>query len=144
MLWGFLSLQEAIYITARLFFCGGKLLGLSAKSHIPNYGEFYEARHFSPAPCESIEVEYAGFRVPLGNDLLFLSEEMPECVIGVEICEDLWVMNTPGTRLAAGGATLLLNCSASDEVVGKAEYRRQLVATHSARVALRLCLRRRG
>ena len=115
-------------------FCGGKLLGLSAKSHIPNYGEFYEARHFSPAPCESIEVEYAGFRVPLGNDLLFLSEEMPECVIGVEICEDLWVMNTPGTRLAAGGATLLLNCSASDEVVGKAVYRRQLVATHSARL----------
>ena len=123
----------ALYNCAALF-CRGRLLGLAAKSHIPNYGEFYEGRHFSPAPEEGFEVQFAGFRAPLGNDLLFVSEEMPECVIGAEICEDLWVMNTPGARLAAGGATLLLNCSASDEVAGKAEYRRQLVAAQSARL----------
>ena len=125
--------EGRLYNCAALF-CRGELLGLAAKTHIPNYGEFYEARHFSPAPEPGIEVEYAGFHVPLGNDLLFALEEMPECVVGAEICEDLWVLNTPGTRLAAAGATLLLNCSASDEVVGKAEYRRQLVATHSARM----------
>lgn len=112
--------------------CRGRLLGLAAKSNIPNYGEFYEARHFSAAPGY-LEVCFAGQRAPLGNSLLFRCEEMPELVLGVEICEDLWVPCPPDVRLTAGGATLMLNLSASDEIAGKAEYRRGLVQGQSAR-----------
>lgn len=81
--------------------CRGRLLGLAAKSNIPNYGEFYEARHFSAAPGY-LEVCFAGQRAPLGNSLLFRCEEMPELVLGVEICEDLWVPCPPDVRLTAG------------------------------------------
>ncbi len=115
-------------------FCRGELLGLAAKTYLPNYNEFYEARHFSPAPDTELEVTFCGKTVPLGNDLLFCCTTIPDCAVGVEICEDLWTMVPPGTNLAAAGATLLLNLSASDEVVGKAEYRRQLVAMQSARL----------
>lgn len=112
--------------------CRGRLLGLAAKSNIPNYGEFYEARHFSAAP-DYLEVCFAGQRAPLGSSLLFRCEEAPELALGVEICEDLWVPCPPDVRLTAGGATLMLNLSASDEIVGKAEYRRGLVQGQSAR-----------
>jgi NAD+ synthetase len=113
--------------------CRGRLLGLAAKSSIPNYSEFYEARHFTPAP-EYREVTVCGQTVPLGNSLIFSCERMPELVIGVEICEDLWVACPPSSRLAQCGATLILNPSASDEIIGKAPYRRDLVKSHSARL----------
>lgn len=112
--------------------CRGQLLGLAAKSNIPNYGEFYEARHFAEAP-DYIEVDFAGCHVPLGNRLLFRWQEAPEFAIGVEICEDLWVPCPPDVDLTRAGATLMLNLSASDEIVGKAEYRRSLVQGQSAR-----------
>ena len=122
----------ALYNCAAVF-CGGRLLGLSAKSCVPNYGEFYEARHFTPAPA-CIEVSFAGFTVPLGCSLLYAPEGWDDCVVGVEICEDLWAPEPPSTRLALAGATLLLNLSASDEVIGKAAYRRELVRGQSARL----------
>ena len=93
----------ALYNCAAVF-CGGRLLGLSAKSCVPNYGEFYEARHFTPAPA-CIEVSFAGFTVPLGCSLLYAPEGWDDCVVGVEICEDLWAPEPPSTRLALAGAT---------------------------------------
>jgi len=113
--------------------CRGRLLGLPAKSSIPNYSEFYEARHFTPAPGY-VETRFCGETVPLGNSLIFRCENMPELVVGVEICEDLWVACPPSARLAQCGATLLLNPSASDEIIGKAPYRRNLVNGQSARL----------
>lgn len=113
--------------------CRGELLGLVPKTNIPNYTEFYEARHFSPGP-EFREIQFCGCTVPLGTGLLFRSVEMPECVIGAELCEDLWTPCPPSVRLAQAGATLILNPSASDEVIGKAPYRRELVKSQSARL----------
>ncbi len=113
--------------------CRGELLGFAAKSSIPNYSEFYEARHFTPAP-EYIEVKYCKREVPLSNRLIFRCESMPELCVGVEICEDLWVTCPPSANLAQCGATLILNPSASDEVIGKADYRRGLVQGQSARL----------
>ncbi len=113
--------------------CRGELLGLVPKTNIPNYTEFYEARHFSPGP-DFREVRFCGRTVPLGTDLLFRSAEMPECVVGAELCEDLWTPCPPSVRLAQAGATLIFNLSASDEVIGKAPYRRDLVKGQSARL----------
>ena len=114
--------------------CRGRLLALVPKRHIPNYSEFYEARHFSPGSADAVEIEFAGRRVPLGGDVVFRCETMPSLRIGVEICEDLWVPSPPSERLAIGGATVIMNPSASDEVVGKADFRRTLVKAQSARL----------
>ncbi len=109
----------------------GRLLGLPAKENIPNYSEFYEGRYFSPAPA-AFEVRYAGQTALLGKNLLFSCENIPELCFGVEICEDLWGVEPPSGRLARNGATVILNPSCSDETVGKAEYRRELVKSWSA------------
>jgi NAD+ synthetase len=118
---------------AAAVFCRGELLGLAVKSNIPNYTEFYEARYFTPAP-EYREVRLCGETVPLGSRLVFPCESMPELVVGVEICEDLWVPTPPSAALARGGATLILNPSASDEIIGKSPYRRMLVNSQSGRL----------
>ena len=115
------------------FLLKGELLGLVPKRNIPNYSEFYEARHFTPGPAMETVV-YCGQEVSLGYDLLFPCENFPGLTIGAEICEDLWVANPPSTRLAMNGATVLLNLSASDETIGKAAYRRELVKNQSARL----------
>ena len=112
----------------------GVILGLVPKTHLPNYGEFYEARWFAPGPAEPRPAALCGQTVPLGSRQLFACRDLPELVLGVEICEDLWAVEPPSTRLAALGATLILNLSASDEVVGKAGYRRALVTGQSARL----------
>ncbi len=109
-----------------------RLLGIVPKSNLPNYREFYEKRYFSSGwNLRGETLTYAGEdRVPIGVDLLF---ETPDGVrIGVEICEDMWSVIPPSSRLALAGATLLLNLSASNELVGKADYRRGLVARQSA------------
>ena len=114
----------------------GQLLGLVPKQNIPNYGEFYEVRHFtSGAGMPTRMVSLCGQSVPLGVDLLFRCRTMPGFVLGCEICEDLWVPVPPSARLAEAGATVLVNLSASDELIGKASYRRQLVSGQSARLA---------
>ena len=102
------------------------------KGNVPNYGEFYEQRHFT-AGAGRRTVTLGGKEIPLSPDLLFCCQNLPGFVLGVEICEDLWVSEPPSGKLCAWGATVIANPSASNEVVGKAEYRRQLVTGQSAR-----------
>jgi NAD+ synthase (glutamine-hydrolysing) len=112
----------------------GEILGLVPKTYLPNYGEFYEARWFASGKGADFAIELCGQETSLCADYLFACEEMPNLVLGVEICEDLWAAEAPSVALARSGATVILNLSASDEVVGKAEYRRQLVTGQSARL----------
>lgn len=126
------AVDSDLYNVAAVFY-QGKLLGLVPKTNIPNYSEFYEARHFTPGPAYR-EISFCGQTVPLGTNLLFRCLSIPELVFGAEICEDLWVASPPSIQLAACGATVILNPSASDEVIGKAEYRRMLVNSQSARL----------
>ena len=114
----------------------GDILGVIPKTHLPNYGEFYEQRWFAPAPSDDccFSVALAGQRARFSPRQLFVCETMPALTIGVELCEDLWATAPPSLELAAQGATLILNLSASDETVGKAAYRRALVTGQSARL----------
>ena len=114
--------------------CHGRILGLVPKTYLPNYGEFYEKRQFTPGSTEVELVEVCGQQVPFGTSLLFRCRQMPSFVLGVEICEDLWSALPPSTFHALAGATVIANLSASDETVGKAEYRRALVSNQSARL----------
>lgn len=113
----------------------GKILGLVPKIYLPNYNEFYEARHFSRGKekaelvCLNEETE-----VLFGSDLLFTCESMPDLKIGVELCEDLWTVQPPSIRHARNGASVIVNLSASNELTGKSAYRRELVKTQSARL----------
>ena len=116
----------------------GELLGIVTKKHIPNYVEFYEARYFA---IGSDETTYATFYlgdkvfedVPVGTKILFQCENMPELVLGVDICEDVWVTIPPSSYHALVGATVIANLSASDEITGKDVYRRDLICGQSAR-----------
>ena len=112
----------------------GKILGLVPKTHIPNYGEFYEGRWFASGKEMDRDVDLCGQYASLYPCLLFECENVPGLTVGVEICEDLWSAQPPSGRLAALEATVILNLSASDEVAGKAAYRRQLVAGQSGRL----------
>ncbi|MHB1314062.1 MAG: NAD(+) synthase [Christensenellales bacterium] len=114
--------------------CHGKVLGFIPKACVPNYSEFYELRHFAPAPEHISHIEIAGDMVPFGTKLLFCCEQMPYFKFAVEICEDLWVGNSPSIRHAAAGATILANLSASNEVIDKDSYRRGLVIGQSAKL----------
>lgn len=114
----------------------GEIIGIVPKTHIPNYNEFYEARYFSPGKEEAEGVDIApAYHVPMGSHILFQCDDvLPELVIGVEICEDVWTPNPPSISHALAGATLIVNLSASDETTGKDIYRRELVAGQSARL----------
>ncbi|MBK8091439.1 MAG: NAD(+) synthase [Verrucomicrobiaceae bacterium] len=113
----------------------GEVLGFVPKSYLPTSAEFYERRWFSPA--QTLREDEVGITedvsVPIGTDLLFQLAEVPGCVVGVEICEDLWTVNPPSGKLALAGATILVNPSASTELLGKSPYRRNLVAQQSGR-----------
>ena len=112
----------------------GRILGVVPKSYLPNYREFYEARQFAPGVGRIGEtIAVAGMRAPFGTDLLFEVDDMPGFVLGVEICEDLWVPLPPSTRAALAGATVIANLSASNITIGKAETRRLLCQSQSAR-----------
>lgn len=112
----------------------GQLLGLVPKTHIPNYNEFYEARHFESGEGILTEVMFDGQIVPFGSHILFENINMPALTIGIEICEDLWVPNVPSTSHALAGATVIANPSASNNLTGKSDYRRLLVQSQSARL----------
>ncbi|MCS7088698.1 MAG: NAD(+) synthase [Thermoflexales bacterium] len=126
-------------VEGRLFNCAallgeGRVLGIVPKTYLPNYAEFYEQRHFTSAlraPTDCVRV--GDLDVPFGNALIFRDATHPGCVLGIEICEDLWVVEPPSGRLALGGATVLLNLSASPAKLGQAAYRRDLVRQQSAR-----------
>ena len=113
----------------------GKILGVVPKTHLPNYGEFYEKRQFSSGADvpHGEQIALCGQTVPFGADLLFCHDELPDYVFGVEICEDVWATVPPSDMLARAGALIVVNPSASDEVVGKAGYRRLLISSTSAR-----------
>ena len=114
--------------------CGGRLLGLVPKTYLPNYAEFYEKRHFVSGSTQVETVTVCGQQTLFGASVLFACRQMPSFVLGVELCEDLWSVLPPSTFHALAGATVIANLSASDETVGKAEYRRSLVANQSARL----------
>ncbi len=109
----------------------GRIVGVVPKTYLPNYGEFYEARWFASAgSARRREVQLCGSDVPFGSDLLFTAGVVR---IGIELCEDFWVPVPPSSLLAAGGAEMIFNLSASDEMVGKHDYLRTMVAQQSAR-----------
>ncbi len=110
----------------------GRLLGVVPKTHLPQYSEFREMRHFAPAPHGIEEITFAGQDVLFGTRLLFSCQEVPELVVAAEICEDMWSSNPPSVSHAEAGATVLVNLSASPEMVGKAARREQLVLSLSA------------
>lgn len=116
----------------------GEVRAFVPKTHLPNYNEFYEARHFAPyrGECAAIDLrEYGQFEfIPPMEQTVFVCEEIPELVVGFELCEDLWVADPVSNYLAKAGATLICNLSASDEVIGKDSYRRQIVSNQSARL----------
>lgn len=112
----------------------GKILGLVAKMNIPNYGELYESRYFSAGPQEAIKVNFIGEEVYFGSRLLFESMDMPDFILAVEISEDLWAPISPSNAHCMAGATVVANLSACNEIIGKAEYRRELIKSQSSRL----------
>lgn len=129
--------QQGKLFNAAAVLCSGKIEGVVPKQFIPNYSEFYEARHFvsgAGVPFQTISLLGQDTLFAGGEPLVFQCADMPEFTLGVEICEDLWVAAPPSTRLAQAGATVIVNLSASDEIIGKASYRRDLVRQQSARL----------
>lgn len=112
----------------------GKILGFVPKTHIPNYNEFYEARHFAEAPKVLQKVLINNKEYSFGTNLLFKCQEVEELIVAAEICEDLWVPLPPSINHALYGATLICNLSASNELVSKNKYRYELVKTQSSRL----------
>lgn len=128
-----LLVQDRLYNAAAVI-ARGHVHGLVPKSFLPNSAEFYERRWFSPAhTLNTTTLRLNGQDVPVGAELLFEARDVTGFVLGLEICEDLWTVIPPSGHLALAGATLLANPSASTEVLGKAPYRRHLVAQQSAR-----------
>lgn len=112
----------------------GKILGIVPKTFVPNYGEFYEKRWFSSSKSViKNEIELLRQNVPFGIDLLFKDNQNKEMCFGIEICEDLWAVEPPSNKLALLGANIIFNLSASNEIIGKKEYREDLVKIQSAK-----------
>ncbi len=130
-----LTVQGVLYNTAAAV-QNGTVLGFVPKRNIPNYSEFYEARQFHAGQDKISRILWRDSEVPFGGNLLFCSEELPELCVGAELCEDLWTAQPPSGGLAEAGALLIVNLSASDELTGKAAYRRELVKNQSARLIL--------
>ncbi|HEV7392685.1 MAG TPA: NAD(+) synthase, partial [Burkholderiales bacterium] len=124
---------------ARLYNCGvvisrGKILGVTPKSFLPNYREYYENRWFAPGfGVAGLDVKLAGETAPFGTDLIFAASDLPDFIFHIEICEDFWAADPPSTQGALAGALILCNLSASNIVVGKADDRALLCASQSMR-----------
>ena len=112
----------------------GRILGLVPKTCLPYYNEYYEARYFRSGKDLDTSIRIGKQSVPIRSNILFVCQDMPELKIGVELCEDLWVPNSPSIGHAMAGANVIVNLSASDEVIGKNGYRRTLIAGQSARL----------
>lgn len=113
----------------------GKIVGMVPKMNIPNYGEFYEARHFAEGFSKPVMARLGDDEFPFGSNLLFTANDDDKIVVAAEVCEDLWVPDSPSIRHAMNGAIIILNASASDSVVGKASYRSDLIRMQSAKLA---------
>lgn len=125
--------QQKLYNVAAVIH-DGQILGIVPKENIPNYSEFYEGRYFCHGNNQPEQVQVAGESIPFGTRLLFTCRELPLFSLAVEICEDIWMPVPPSSYHALAGATIIANCSASDETTSKADYRRDLVANQSARL----------
>jgi len=130
---------SALVVEGNLYNCAvvvhrGSILGVVPKQHLPNYQEFYEKRWFCTPKDGNREIMLLGQSTWFGTRLLFKNNEVSDFVLACEICEDLWVPDSPSIGYALAGATVIANCSASDELVGKQEYRRSLVAGQSAKL----------
>lgn len=112
----------------------GAVIGLTTKTFLPNYGEFYEMRQFTPGPDTAREILFEGEKVPFGPQLLFQASAMEDLIVSAEICEDVWSPVPPSILAAVEGATVIVNCSASTETIGKDSYRRALIKGQSARL----------
>ena len=112
----------------------GKILGFTTKTFLPNYGEFYEMRQFRQGPDQARMIVFEGKEIPFGPQLLFVADEMDSLIVSAEICEDVWSPVPPSIEAVREGAVLIANCSASDETIGKEEYRRSLISGQSARL----------
>ena len=112
----------------------GEIIGFTTKTFLPNYGEFYEMRQFTPGPQTVREITFEGKKIPFGPQILFQAEGLEELVVAAEICEDVWSPVPPSIQAALEGATVIVNCSASDETIGKDTYRRALISGQSARL----------
>lgn len=121
-----------LYNAAAVLF-GGEILGIVPKTNLAAYNEFFEKRIFTPAPTHNGTIRIGGRDVPFGTNILFTNSLHPELTLAVEICEDVWVANSPSVTHAQAGATLIANLSASNEIVCKAEYRRKLVEIQSGK-----------
>lgn len=126
-----LAVGDKLY-NAAAFLQGGRILGFATKKYLPNYSEFYEMRHFSVLE-ENTTVRIGGETVPVGPRLIFCAEYMEDFKVAAEICEDLWAPEPPGVSHALCGATVLVNLSASNEIIGKSDYRRTLLRSQSSR-----------
>jgi NAD+ synthase (glutamine-hydrolysing) len=127
------SVKGKLYNTAAVI-QDGKVLGLVPKKSIPNYTEFYEARHFTAGITDAFPIEFMGEETYFGSRQIFRCKEFPEFILGVEICEDLWIPQSPSIEHCIAGATVIANLSASDELTGKDAYRRDLVKSQSAKL----------
>lgn len=128
-----LEVDGKLYNTAAAIFAG-HILAFIPKNNLPNYAEYYEARHFYPGFSDPVCIGYKGQDVVIGQNVIFTTPAVKGLQIACEICEDLWVADTPSTRHAMNGANLIVNLSAGNEIIGKAEYRRMLVKSTSARL----------
>ena len=128
-----IEFNNKLYNCAVIINCG-TLIAIIPKIYLPNYNEFYEQRWFnSGVGIKGCEIDYCGNQVPFGTDILMRCQNNPNLVVGVELCEDLWAVIPPSSYLSMAGATLILNLSASNDLVGKSQYRRDLVVNQSAR-----------
>ena len=128
-----LEVNGKLYIVAAAM-NQGEIIGFTTKTFLPNYGEFYEMRQFTPGPQTVREITFEGKKIPFGPQILFQAEGMEELVVAAEICEDVWSPVPPSIQAALEGATVIVNCSASDETIGKDTYRRALISGQSARL----------
>lgn len=127
------EMNGKLYNTAAVI-QGGKVLGLIPKSNLPDYAHFYELRYFTPGRIEPLPVNFLGEDIYFGTRILFQCSNMPEFTFGVEICEDLWIPQSPSMHHCNAGALLIANLSASNETAGKEHYRRELINNQSSRL----------
>ncbi|MDD3137393.1 MAG: NAD(+) synthase [Lachnospiraceae bacterium] len=128
-----LTVTGELYNVAAVF-NHGAILGFVSKTFLPNYGEFYEMRQFQPGPQKARMILFDGKEIPFGPQILFQAVSMEQLIVSAEICEDVWSPVPPSIEAATHGATLLVNCSASNEIIGKDRYREQLISGQSARL----------
>lgn len=129
-----IAVMQSLYNCAVVIY-KGEILGIVPKINIPNYGEFYEVRHFASGKNVSVYIDYADSKnILLSPYQIFKCSDMPDFAFGIEICEDLWVASSPSVQLALNGATVICNLSSSDDLIGKAQYRRELVKMQSGKL----------